>query len=510
MKEMWILNALGKIDDRYVEELYKPNREDKKYHVKRILLAAAIAALIACLVGCAVAYVLSMEKLTLNKDIVRSDSTLQTEQQMFLSMQGYVGSPNYQAAREWYEFLQTYDPDGEILASVEKKDNDMPEEYQGYGCYTPDMMAKVDEICEKYGLRRQSHAVLVDTQVQFYETLKIERIVKTDAQAETHIWPAYLYQSGSFMVDGKTMLSGEHALQIDPLEYQFYCVMKSDFDDVFLNVGDIQDYDQWEYVTKDGQSLLLAIGPEKALLILDKPEYFVTVNVLQSHVGEVQNGGTAMNREAMEAFAETFDFSFVPRPVSRADWDAAREMEQRQYEAYQAQQESWAASNANFRNQKDIADYIGYLRENDPVPEELYYAQYDLDDDGNPELLIGGSDTDIGQIVRFTGDGTEVNTLGFLEGIFLCEGNVVEKTFPAQNGTYIGWFSRYTENGQTTLDCIAYDPEFNSENPWFRSPDGTPMKHTWVAITEEEFTAVREKYTRVEVKLKPVKTYGEN
>lgn len=510
MKEMRILNALGKIDDRYIEELYGPDSEDKNYRVKRIWLAVAIAALIACLVGCAVAYVLSLEEMTLDKEVQevhRDENTPWTEQRTILSMQGFMGSPNYQAAREWYEFLQTYDPDGEILGSLDKKHNVMPEEYQRYVCYTPEMTAKVDEICEKYGLRKQGHSVLVDTQEQFYEALKINRIVKTDAQAETNLSPVYFYQTGSFMLDGETRLTGENVPWIYPIEYQFYCVMKSDFDDVFLNVGDVQDYDQWEYFTKDGETLLLAISPEKALLILDKPEYFITVNILQTRVGDVHSGEQTMGREAMEAFAETFDFSFVPQPVSQNDWDAAREMEEKQYEAYQAQQESWAASDANPQNQKDIADYINYLYENDPIPEELYYALHDLDDDGAPELLIGGSETDIGQIVRFTNGRAEVNTLGLLEGIYLCEGNVVEKTFPSEDGRYIGWFSRYTENGQNTFECIAYDPEFNPENPWFRSPDGTQFRQTWEPISEAEYQAVREKYPRVEVKLKPLEEY---
>lgn len=502
MKEMRILKALGSIDERYIEELCDSKPEAKGHRRKRIWLAVAIVVLIACLVGCAVAYVLSLEELTLDKEAGEAQNTPWTQQQTVLSMQGFVGSPNYQAAREWYDFLQNYDPDGEILASLEKKDIAVPEEYLSYGCYTPEMTAKVDEICEKYGLCKQGYAVLVDTQAQFFEALDINRIVKEDAQAETNISPEYFYQTGSFMLDGKTKLIGENVPWAYPIEYQFYCVMKSDFDDVFLNVGNVQNYDQWEYVTKDGQTLLLATSPEKALLILDKPECFVTVNVLKTRQSD-----EVMSREAMQAFAETFDFSFAPQPISQSNWDAAREVEVRKHEEYLAGQESWAASDANPQNQKDIADYIHYLYENDRNPEKLYYALHDLDGDGAAELLIGGSDTDIGQIVRFIDDEAEVNTLGLLEGIYLCEGNVVEKTLPSLDGKYIGWFSRYTENGQDAFDCIAYDPEYDPENPWFRSPNGTPMKHTWVAITEEEFMAVREKYPRMEIKLKPLEEY---
>lgn len=514
MKEERILNVLGKIDDRYIEELYELKFEEKRQgnHVKRIWLIVAAAVLIACLVGCAVAYVLSLEELTLGEETHREENTAWTEQWTILSMQGFIQSNNYQATKEWYEFLQIYDPNLEILHSLDKEDTVMAEEYEGYGCYTPEMTAKVDEICEKYGLRKQGYPVLVDTEEQLYQLLNIKRIIKADAPAEVRLNPDYVYQTGSFMLSGKTIFSGENAPWIHPIEYQFYCVMKSDFDDVYLNVGDIEAYDQWEYTTQDGEMLLLALSPEQALLILDRPEYFITVNIMDTRVGDTLYGEQMMGRAAMEALAETFDFSFAPQPVNQSDWDAARKMEAREYEEYLARQESWAASDANPQNRKDISAYIDYLYENHPAPENLYYALYDLNGDGGMELFIGGSETTIGQIVSFADGEAKVNTLGLLEGMYLCEGNVIEKTFPHddEKGKYIGWFNRYTETGDIVSTCIAYDPEFNPENPWFRSPDGSQLRNTWEPISEAEYQAVREQYCRKEVKLRPLKEYTDD
>lgn len=509
MKEKRILYALGNVRDQYIEEMIGTGGGASRRPAKRLWLVAAIIALMLLLVGC-IAYVLSLNDLKLAESPVQeADIPEATEVRDIISLQGFVGSANYQAAKEWYEFQQVYDPDGKILQSLSNKETMMPEEYWSYSAYTPEMTAKVDEICEKYGLNKQGMAVLAVSEKNFYQTLKIDRIVRENAAAEVTISPEYFYKTGSFLLSCDTTLTGEDAPWIYPIEYQYNCVMKTDFDDVFLNVGDIESFDQWTYTTADGTEVLLALGADKALVIVDMENAFVTMNILNPRVGDVIYGEQMMTREALEAFADIFDFSFSPQPVSQEDWDAARQMEAAEAEDYLAWQESWAASDANPKNQKDIADYIRYLYENEPFPEKLNYALYDLNGDGSPELFIGGSETTIGQVVQFVDGSAQVNTLGFTEGMYLCAGDVIEKTEPLRekNGKYMAWFSQYTESGHVTLDCIAYDPELDQENPWFRSPDGDMNHRFWEPITEEEYQAVREKYARIEIKLSPLGQY---
>ena len=70
-----------------------------------------------------------------------------------LSLAGVEGSPEHEADVEWQEFLESYDQDESILAAVGNSPTGFEEEYGEYLCYRQEMADKIEEICEKYGLR---------------------------------------------------------------------------------------------------------------------------------------------------------------------------------------------------------------------------------------------------------------------------------------------------------------------------------------------------------------------
>lgn len=95
---------------------------------------------------------------------------------------------------------------------------------------------------------------------------------------------------------------------IYPVSYQYRRVMKTAFDGVYLAVGDIDSYEEWSYTLKDGTEALLALGEDKALIVVDKEAYFVTVNILETRAGDILYGEQHLNRAGLEALAETFTF----------------------------------------------------------------------------------------------------------------------------------------------------------------------------------------------------------
>lgn len=313
MKERRILKVMTLVENRFVEELYAEEARPQRHSIKKVWFIAAIVALAVLLMGSA--YVLlNMDDLRLRDDRYPTEE-MEGEFAM-ISLQGFAGTPNYQAAQEWLDFKASYDPEGEIMQSLTYKEMVMPEEYLSYNCYTPEMTAKVDEICEKYGLNKQGPLVTGKTLKQFNKALGIEGILRDGAEAEVKLNPQYYYKTGTFMLHGEAKLTGENSPWNESIEYQFYSVMKTDFDAVFLNVGDIQTYDQWEYITWNGMQVLLAKSPNKALVFVDNGTAFITVNILNPRVEDAVGGEQMISWEALEAFADTFDFSFVPHPVA--------------------------------------------------------------------------------------------------------------------------------------------------------------------------------------------------
>lgn len=514
MKEKRILDLLGKIDDRYIEELYESDSGDRhpSSRVKRIWLIAAAIGLIVCLVGCAVAYVLSLNDLKVGEqDVPEADFPEVTQD--FISLQGFAGSKNYQAAKEWHEYRQTYDPDGKILGSLSNKETMMPEEYWSYSCYTPEMTAKVDEICVKYGLNKQGMAKLADSEKNFYRTLKIDRIVQENAAAEVAISPEYFYKTGSFLLSGDTKLTGEDTPWVYPIEYQYRCVMKSDFDEVYLNVGDIESYDQWTYTTADGTEVLLALGPDKALVIVDMESAFVTMNILNPRVGDVLYGELTMTREALEAFADTFEFTYVPQPVEDAEWEAVLQHRTPREEAYEQKKGEALKSIGG----ESYAGRVQYLLDNAPRPEIMNYALLDIDGDGTEELLIARGKK---IVCIYTADGDmTANLLEYPVGrysynqlweetgmhmspsyMYLCEGNAVACVYQESDSVEHYHFAVPVDGEMVWMEEIARHWK-NAEAPFYEytEEEGSNKGYNDICnpISEERYWEILGSYVPV-------------
>lgn len=91
-------------------------------------------------------------------------------------------------------------------------------------------------------------------------------------------------------------------------DYQFGRSMKGSFNPYTLNVGEIEEYHEWEYSTESGQTVLLANSGFKALIIAERDNSFIVVNVL----GDLFSDTFEMSDEMLEELADLFDFSAIP------------------------------------------------------------------------------------------------------------------------------------------------------------------------------------------------------
>ena len=123
MNAMDILTGLNDVRDRYIVDTAAFRRATPKKRPlprKKMWLIAAIVALALLLVVCAALYVLHLQDMAF-ADEQRTGTNGSTGTWFKLSLQGVEGTPGYLAQKEWYEWLETYDPNDEIYRSEERR-----------------------------------------------------------------------------------------------------------------------------------------------------------------------------------------------------------------------------------------------------------------------------------------------------------------------------------------------------------------------------------------------------
>ena len=243
-----LLEAMGEIDDGFVKEAEElhPVRRSKRWIV---FLAAAVALLAALSIT---AYATDFF------GIVRLIYTPYEEDLgAAMSLQGYADSVESQA------YLELMTTGGNIR-----------------------------EIAEKYGLTAN-----VDAAVLPYEEL-VENIGGAYFNDRHSRNAGYMYGDGTFSTDG------EYYALADGMEvnYQLVRCVRGSLTDIMLNIGDIADYEEWNY-TVDGYTLALTMKDTKSLIVADLESCFVTLNVLIGTEDGWWGGG--MTRELLEELADS-------------------------------------------------------------------------------------------------------------------------------------------------------------------------------------------------------------
>ena len=257
-----LLLDLGYIGDDLIEEAERfrfgaaPRRG-----LRRPVLAAALIAAALLLVGCAVAYALSVGSLRIGERQVTEQRFSadgseylgeETVTQQVLTRAGIAGTPEYEAALEWFQFRQSYDPDGAIFQEVRENLPTFSKEYASYDLYTQEMKDKLDEILEKYRLKPAGAGIPFQNPRLLFEALGIENILRPGGDAAMDTFSAHLYESGTLGVSGNLFLSDKEMVRITA----FY-TPKGYFNENVVYLSDIQNWTQENYTTASGNQVLL-------------------------------------------------------------------------------------------------------------------------------------------------------------------------------------------------------------------------------------------------------------
>ena len=331
-----ILRGLSYIDQKYIVEVQTYTAPQRKIRtLRRPLLIAALIALMLMLVGCSVVYLLHLQEIKLGEDTIlqdifgdpHSDQAFdvigqETDTRQVLTLAGLGGTPVHRAAREWYDFLETYDPDGSIRreswGTVE-----FPEEYKGYGLYTQEMKDKLDDILAKYNLKLRGAAMEFQTTKLLLRALGMETILNPASEAQLSISGADYYENGNLDLTFSLTLPASGDEPSRKTHGTLYYRAKDCFipDTAVLTQG---AWEEWNYTTPSGAQVLLLRSEDSSLawIFCDMPRYTVSArinNVLDLRE-ELENGTPVVKTDMLtgrqlEQAADAIDFSLEPKLV---------------------------------------------------------------------------------------------------------------------------------------------------------------------------------------------------
>lgn len=509
MKGEKMLIGLGYIDRKFIEESENDtigkrsaaSHPTVKHRPKKPLLIAAAIGLMLLLMGCAAVTLLHLNELKIGEYTYtqypryEEDGTTTPaaeKAQSILSLQGVAGSPNQQAAKEWFDFIQADDPGESAPAFI------APDDYDAYGVTTQGQMDKVAEICEKYGLKPAGKGALLLTQAQdrMEEILGISGIFTEDAPAQATYVGGRFYACGNFNLDYRVSVQG-----LPEISLGYSYGDKAYFSTARLALEEGEPVQEWNYTTRQGANLLLVKTADRGYLFCDREDAF-----LQITLGSGLEPLPEMTRAEMEEVAEVLDYALKPQkpgdmqklaeeleqlysaltPVD--DEEAARR--QAEYALHQ-QHDSFGALIADIReNEAYFTTYCGIIY--DDFQETMEYCLMDANGDGEEDLLLG-RDGNVSAIWTMQ-DGKTHALCGCWAQGHLCQGYVYE--FSVQEDG--GHFHSYTDlrTGED-LGQVSYQP---CDGIWYFQQEAQRK-----AISEAEAFAFMDSHTRIPLpEMKPV------
>lgn len=336
-KDLFI--ALGDISQKYYDEAENDTMApaQSRKMIRRPLLVAAVIALTLLLAGCAIVYVLSMKEIKLGdqqieQDIYNYDPNSgeavsyvgkETVTQQVLTLAGLSGSPASKAAKEWYDFCESFDPDKAIQKEVWGKEPVFPEEYKGYGLYTQEQKDKLDEILAKYNLKLRGKPVEFKTNKLLFRALGMENVLNPASEARMYVSNATYFENGNLDVDFSIVIFDENGTDFEKTGGHLYYRPKDCFipDTAVLTEG---DWEEWNYTTASDDKVLIIRSEQSASawIFCDMPSCTASLrlNTIRKMYEEKEDGVPVakfdmMTKHQLEQVADAIDFSLEPKLI---------------------------------------------------------------------------------------------------------------------------------------------------------------------------------------------------
>ncbi len=326
-----VLDLFDGIRSKYIVEAIESRKAVpvKKFRTKKVFLIAAAVAMAALLVGCGIVYVLKMQDLKLDEDMVDRDwysqeqHTVITETvpRQVLTLSGLKGSPSYQAAQEWYDFQQSYDPDHRIINSIWGNVPEFPEKYEFYNPYSQEMVDKIEEICAKYGLKLMGKSVYAQTSKDMMEYLGIENVLLPGAPASAHLLGTAYYEGGYFRSEFDILMDQNESDWPFQTFVGYLYSPKDCFNAQLYNL-DGYDWQERSYTTQSGHNVLILRSPSywESWAFCDVGNATITIRLETLEQAHTDKNGypevleTSMTDEQLNQILDTINFDLKLNP----------------------------------------------------------------------------------------------------------------------------------------------------------------------------------------------------
>lgn len=221
------------------------------------------------------------------------------EEERVIGLAGYQGSPEWQALAEWKLCLDVYEGSGTDFPGTGDRLDASFTRYSCYQVHSGELAKKMDEIAAKYELKL--HTASYD--MQKHPEL-LELCGNFLAEGKGSLYPAYMYEDGTFQTEGTMFLAEDEVW-----DFLLLRSVRGTFHDAMLDIGDVADYEEWQYEVACGITVNLALGSDKALILADLEDSFVTVAVRSIVMPVYAGAAEGVTRETLEAMADCIDFT---------------------------------------------------------------------------------------------------------------------------------------------------------------------------------------------------------
>ena len=338
-----LLSGLSEINRKYIEEsemepIVRKTKTGTRIFLRKHILIAAIIALMVVFMGCGVVYMLSMKGINIGQQQTLEDvfdydpesgqavAYLGQESvtEEVLTLAGIQGSPNYQAAQEWFTFKQAYDPDHAILQQLQKNDlvPEFPEEYQAYNLYSQEMKQKLDEILEKYDLKLIGRTIPFKTEELVCKALGLDGITAPGSDAVTELDYAEYQECGNLNMDFRIIIPDDGGAGVQNTRCHIYFLRKDAFTEDVISLREMVAWKEWIYTTASGTDVLIFRSDNdwRGYIFCDMPNYTVTLRYefideqySSDAAGNVSVQKAVMTDQEIERLADAIDFSIEPK-----------------------------------------------------------------------------------------------------------------------------------------------------------------------------------------------------